>query len=147
MEELIFYLTSIFFRRDKLYTNVDDLSTVKAIKEFLDVDVSLNRNQFSSKVVRMRTKAMVKHLTLVTEGMFSKLLISKSRQSNQNISADVYWSKKGAIKNDSGQLKYTQFISLTKCVLSISYRDRAPVIRLTKVYLIYTEAPLAITQS
>ena len=147
MEELIFHLTSIFFRRDKLYTNVDDLSTVKAIKEFLDVDVSLNRNQFSSKVVCMRTKAMVKHLTLVTERIFSKLLISKSRQSNQNISADVYWSKKGAIKNDSGQLKYTQFISLTKCVLSISYRDRAPVIRLTKVYLIYTEAPLAITQS
>ena len=143
MEELIFYLTSIFFRRDKLYTNVDDLSTVKAIKEFLDVDVSLNRNQ----VVCMRTKAMVKHLTLVTEGMFSKLLISKSRQSNQNISADVYWSKKGAIKNDSGQLKYPQFISLTKCVLSISYRDSAPVIGLTNVYLIYTETPLVITQS
>lgn len=48
---------SKFIRRKKLYTNVGDLNTVKGIKEFLDVYVSLNLSQLSSKVVGMGTEA------------------------------------------------------------------------------------------
>ena len=57
MEELIFNLMSKFIRTDKLSVNIDDLSTVKGIKELLHVDVSLKRSQLSSKVVDVGTKA------------------------------------------------------------------------------------------
>ena len=57
MEELIFNLMPKFIRKDKLYTNVDDLSTVKGIKERLDVDVSLKCSQLSSKVGDVGIKA------------------------------------------------------------------------------------------
>ena len=55
MEELIFSLMSKFTGRDKLYANIDDLSTVKGIKELLDVDISLKRSQSSSKVIGVGT--------------------------------------------------------------------------------------------
>ena len=55
MEELIFTLMSKFTRRDKLYANIDDLSTVKEIKELLDVDISLKRSHSSSKFIGVGT--------------------------------------------------------------------------------------------
>ena len=55
MEELIFTLMSKFTRRDKLYANIDDLSTVKGIKELLDVDISLKRSHSSSKFIGVGT--------------------------------------------------------------------------------------------
>ena len=58
---------SKFMRGDKIYTNVDDLSTAKGIKELLDVDVSCKRCQLSSKIVDVGTKA--KLLFIVRKGV------------------------------------------------------------------------------
>ena len=51
MELLDFNLMSKFIKREKLYQNINDLSTVKGIKELLEVDVSLKCNQLSSQAV------------------------------------------------------------------------------------------------
>ena len=61
---------------------------------------------------------------------------------------DVYWRKIGAIKNDYGQLKYPQLLSLAKFVLSISHENSVPETEgslLTKIYLPYMETPLKMT--
>lgn len=45
MELLVFNLMSKFIKREKRNQNIDNLSTVKRIKELLEVNVSLECNQ------------------------------------------------------------------------------------------------------
>ena len=57
MKELVFNLMTKFVKKDKMYENVDDLSTVKDIMKLLEIDVSLKKSQLSYKVIDIGTKA------------------------------------------------------------------------------------------
>ena len=57
MKELVFNLMTKFVKKDKMYKNVDDLSTVKDIMKLLEIDVSLKKSQLSNKVIDIGTKA------------------------------------------------------------------------------------------
>ena len=47
VEELVFNLMTKFVKKDKMYENADDLSTVKDIMKLLEIDVSLKKSQLS----------------------------------------------------------------------------------------------------
>ena len=57
IKELVFNLITKFVKKDKMYENVDDLSTVKDIMKLLEIDVSLKKSQLSYKVIDIGTKA------------------------------------------------------------------------------------------
>ena len=57
MKQLVFNLMTKFVKKDKMYENVDDVSTVKDIMKLLEIDVSLKKSQLSYKVIDIGTKA------------------------------------------------------------------------------------------
>ena len=57
MKELVFNLMTKVVKKDKMYENVDDLSTVKNIMKLLEIDVSLKKSQLLYKVIDIGTKA------------------------------------------------------------------------------------------
>ena len=54
---LAFNLMAKFIKREKLYHNINDLYTVKEIKELLEVDVSLKCSQLLSQAADVGTKS------------------------------------------------------------------------------------------